>query len=139
MINPDHNPKTTREPGRTGSEKDILIHARDLNDALRPAGQECIALNGGPQFKVTEAVSFFVACQTQEEIDYYREKLSAGGTEQHCGWLKDKFGLSWQVVPSVLGEMLADAHAAKSQRVVQAMLQMVKLAIQRLKDAGAGK
>jgi len=80
-----------------------------------------------------------VSCETQEEIDYFWEKLSAGGTEQQCGWLKDKFGLSWQIVPPILGEMLNDDDDAKSKRVVQAMLQMVKLDIKRLKAAYAGK
>jgi len=102
-------------------------------------GQKFIALNGGPQYKFTEAVSFFVSCETQEEIDYFWEKLSAGGKEQQCGWLKDKFGLSWQIVPPILGEMLGDEDDAKSQRVIQAMLQMVKLDIKKLKDAYAGK
>ena len=107
--------------------------------SFRLAGQEFIALNGGPMFKFTEAVSFFVSCETQEEIDYYWEKLSAGGTVQQCGWLKDKFGLSWQIVPPILGEMLSDDDDAKSQRVLQAMMQMVKLDIQKLKAAYAGK
>ena len=102
------------------------------------AGQDFIALNGGPQFKFTEAVSFFVSCKTQEEIDYFWEKLSAGGTVQQCGWLKDKFGLSWQIVPAMFGEMLNDPDAAKSQRVMQAMLKMVKLDLKQLQDAYAG-
>ena len=102
-------------------------------------GQEFVALNGGPHFKFTEAISFVVNCQTQEEVDYYWEKLSAGGKEVQCGWLKDKFGLSWQIVPTVLGELLSDEDAAKSQRVMQAMLKMVKLDIKKLQDAYAGK
>ena len=109
-----------------------------MSATFRLAGQEFIALNGGPQYKFTEAVSFFVSCETQAEIDYFWEKLSAGGQEQQCGWLKDKFGLSWQIVPPILGEMLSDEDEAKSQRVMQAMLQMTKLDIKKLKDAYAG-
>ena len=110
-----------------------------MSATFQLAGQEFIALNGGPQFKFTEAVSFFVSCGTQEEIDYFWEKLSAGGTEQQCGWFKDKFGLSWQIVPPILGEMLNDDDDAKSKRVMQAMLKMVKLDIEKLKAAYAGK
>jgi predicted 3-demethylubiquinone-9 3-methyltransferase (glyoxalase superfamily) len=102
-------------------------------------GQQFIALNGGPIFKFTEAISFVVNCETQEEVDYYWEKLSKGGKEVQCGWLKDKCGLSWQIVPTVLGELLSDKDAAKSQRVMQAMLKMVKLDIKKLKQAAKGK
>lgn len=98
-------------------------------------GQEFIALNGGPQFKFTEAISFLVNCETQEEVDYFWEKLSKGGERSRCGWLKDKFGLSWQIVPTVLGEMLQDKNAEKSQSVMKAMLQMDKIDIQSLKRA----
>jgi predicted 3-demethylubiquinone-9 3-methyltransferase (glyoxalase superfamily) len=98
-------------------------------------GLEFIALNGGPQFTFTEAISFFVRCETQEEIDYFWEQLSAGGEKGRCGWLKDKFGVSWQIVPPVLGEMLNDEDDEKSQRVMQAMLQMEKLDIKILKQA----
>ena len=98
-------------------------------------GLEFIALNGGPQFTFTEAISFFVRCDTQEEIDYFWEELSAGGEKGRCGWLKDKFGVSWQIVPPVLGEMLNDEDDKKSQRVMQAMLQMGKLDIKALKQA----
>ena len=101
-------------------------------------GVEFIALNGGPEFKFNEAVSFFVACETQAEIDYFWEKLSEGGAESRCGWLKDKFGLSWQIVPPILVDLLNDADTAKSQRVMQAMLQMGKLNIARLEQAYAG-
>jgi predicted 3-demethylubiquinone-9 3-methyltransferase (glyoxalase superfamily) len=102
-------------------------------------GQDFIALNGGPHFKFNEAVSFVVSCKTQTEVDYYWNKLSAGGKEVQCGWLKDKFGLSWQIVPTVLGELLSDKDAAKSQRVMTAMLKMVKLDIKKLKDAAKQK
>src|SRR6266571_1417680 len=86
-------------------------------------GQEFVALNGGPHFKFTEAVSFVVNCETQEEVDRFWEKLSQGGEEGQCGWLKDKYGLSWQVVPTALSEMLKDKNPEKSQRVMKAMLQ----------------
>ena len=103
------------------------------------AGQKFIALNGGPQFKFTEAISFFVNCETQQEVDDLWEKLTAGGEKQRCGWLKDKFGLSWQIIPSALGKMLQDKDAARSKRVMQAMLQMEKIDIQRLQQAYDGK
>jgi predicted 3-demethylubiquinone-9 3-methyltransferase (glyoxalase superfamily) len=96
------------------------------------------ALNGGPQFKFNEAISFFINCDTQKEIDYFWEKLSAGGAKSRCGWLKDKFGVSWQVVPPILGEFLNDRDEEKSQRVMQAMLQMRKLDIKKLKQAYQG-
>ncbi|HEY7118024.1 MAG TPA: VOC family protein [Tepidisphaeraceae bacterium] len=101
-------------------------------------GQDFIALNGGPMFKFNEAISFSVDCQTQEEVDELWGRLSAGGTPSHCGWLKDKFGVSWQVVPRILPELLTDEDPAKSKRVMQAMLQMNKIDIQRLKNAAAG-
>ena len=99
-------------------------------------GQDFFALNGGPLFKFTEAISFFVNCETQEEVDELWEKLTAdGGSPQRCGWLKDKYGLSWQIIPKALGEMLGDKDPQKSQRVMQAMLKMNKIDIQRLKEA----
>jgi predicted 3-demethylubiquinone-9 3-methyltransferase (glyoxalase superfamily) len=98
-------------------------------------GQEFMALNGGPQFKFTEAVSFFVNCETQQEIDEYWDKLSAGGEQLPCGWLKDKFGLFWQIVPSILERMMGDKDPQKSQRVMHAMLKMRKLDIETLKKA----
>ena len=101
-------------------------------------GQEYMGLNGGPIFKFTEAVSFSVDCKTQEEVDYYWDKLSAGGEQSQCGWLKDKFGLSWQVNPGVLGEMLSDPDPAKSTRVMEAMLKMKKIDLAALKRAYAG-
>jgi predicted 3-demethylubiquinone-9 3-methyltransferase (glyoxalase superfamily) len=102
---------------------------------FRLAGQEFMALNGGPEFKFNEAVSFFVSCETQAEVDHYWDKLSEGGSVQQCGWLKDKFGLSWQIVPTALGELMGDPDPARSQRVLQAMLKMVKLDIAGLKAA----
>ncbi|HET8998957.1 MAG TPA: VOC family protein [bacterium] len=98
-------------------------------------GQEFLALNGGPVFQFTEAISFLVNCGTQEEVDELWEKLSQGGKEGQCGWLKDKYGLSWQVVPSVLGELLADKDGEKSRRVMKAMLQMKKIEIKTLQQA----
>ena len=98
-------------------------------------GQEFVALNGGPMFKFTEAISFVVNCESQEEVDYFWSKLSADGEESRCGWLKDKFGLSWQVVPTVLIEMLADKDTAKAKRVMHAMLQMDKIEIPALEKA----
>lgn len=102
-------------------------------------GQKFIALNGGPQFKFTEAVSFVVNCETQEEIDYFWEKLSAGGEKSQCGWLKDKYGLSWQVVPAILGELMGGNDAERSNRVMQAILQMQKLEIEPLKRASEAR
>src|SRR5207253_4132306 len=98
-------------------------------------GQEFIALNGGPQFKFSQAVSFVVNCNTQKEVDELWEKLSAGGEQQVCGWLKDKFGLSWQIVPSALPELLSDPDPAVSQSVMKAMMQMKKIDIEGLKRA----
>jgi predicted 3-demethylubiquinone-9 3-methyltransferase (glyoxalase superfamily) len=103
--------------------------------AFQLEGQNFLALNGGPHFKFTEAISFVVSCNTQAEVDKFWKKLSAGGQEVQCGWLKDKYGVSWQIVPAVLGELLSDKDAAKSQRVMQAMLKMVKLDIRKLKQA----
>jgi predicted 3-demethylubiquinone-9 3-methyltransferase (glyoxalase superfamily) len=103
--------------------------------AFQLEGQEFVALNGGPQFKFTEAISFVVNCQTQEEVDEYWEKLSAGGQEVQCGWLKDKYGLSWQIVPTILGEMLSNPDPKKAERVMKAMLQMKKIDIKGLKQA----
>jgi predicted 3-demethylubiquinone-9 3-methyltransferase (glyoxalase superfamily) len=98
-------------------------------------GQSFVALNGGPHFKFTEAISFVVNCQTQEEVDAYWEQLSVGGKQVECGWLKDKFGLSWQIVPTALPELLSDPDAEKSGRVMKAMLTMKKLDIRALRQA----
>ena len=102
-------------------------------------GQEFMALNGGPQFKFSPAISFYVNCKTQQEVDELWAKLSAGGKTERCGWLTDKFGLSWQIIPSILGELLHDTDPDKSQRVMRAMLQMDKISIEGLKQAHAGK
>jgi len=101
-------------------------------------GQEFFALNGGPLFKFTEAISLFANCETQQEVDELWDKLSAGGKKDRCGWLKDKYGLSWQIIPSVLGKMLGDKDADKAKRVMQAMLKMDKLDIKKLEQAYQG-
>ena len=98
-------------------------------------GQEFMALNGGPQFTFSPAISFFVKCETQQEIDALWEKLSEGGEKQRCGWLKDKYGVSWQIVPSILGKMMQDKAAEKSERVMAALLQMDKIDLKRLEQA----
>src|SRR5688572_3489445 len=127
--------------GEAGRE----IHGRAPGSVMTVAfeldGQTFTALNGGPVFKFNEAISFQINCDTQADVDYYWEKLSKGGDKaaQQCGWLKDRFGVSWQVVPKVLPELLIDSDPAKSQRAFNAMLQMKKLDIAELKNAHAGK
>lgn len=101
-------------------------------------GQEFIALNGGPQFPFTPAISFVVNCETQEEVDHFWEKLSAGGKTQQCGWLQDQFGVSWQIVPTALAKLMSDADADKRNRVMKAVLQMTKLDIKGLQRAAQG-
>jgi predicted 3-demethylubiquinone-9 3-methyltransferase (glyoxalase superfamily) len=116
-------------PGPAGT---VMTASFELN------GQEFVALNGGPNFKFTEAISFVVNCETQAEVDEFWEKLSAGGKTVQCGWLKDKYGLSWQIVPTALPQMLTDKDAEKSKRVFNAMMKMVKIdiaALQRAYDA----
>lgn len=117
-------------PGKAGAVMSVKFQLE---------GQEFMGLNGGPMFKFTEAISMFVKCETQEEVDELWSKLTAGGQESQCGWLKDKFGLSWQIVPNALMEVLGGADRAGGQRAMQAMLKMKKLDIQKLKDAYAGK
>src|SRR5204862_1349876 len=115
-------------PSGPGPKGSVMTIAFEL------AGQKFVALNGGPHFKFTEAVSFVVNCETQEEVDYFWGKLTAdGGAESQCGWLKDKYGLSWQVVPTILPELLQSKDAEKSHRVMKAMLQMKKIDIPTLK------
>jgi predicted 3-demethylubiquinone-9 3-methyltransferase (glyoxalase superfamily) len=111
-------------PGPNGS---VMSATFELN------GQEFIALNGGPMFTFSPAISFFVHYETQEEVDKFWEKLSAGGEKQRCGWLRDKYGISWQIVPTALGRMLQDGDSEQSKRVMNAMLQMDKLDIAALK------
>ena len=98
-------------------------------------GQDFIALNGGPHFTFTPAISFFVSCETQQEVDDLWEKLSLGGEKNNCGWLRDKYGVSWQIIPTALGQMLHDKDAKKSNRVMKAMLQMKKIDIKTLQQA----
>ena len=98
-------------------------------------GIEFVALNAGPQFKFTEAISFVVNCETQEEVDYYWEKLSEGGAKSRCGWLKDKFGMSWQVTPTILTELVSGPDHEKADRVMKAMMQMDKIEIEPIKRA----
>jgi len=102
-------------------------------------GQKFVALNGGPRFKFTEAISFVVHCETQEEVDYYWQRLSEGGEKSRCGWLKDKFGLWWQVVPTILNKLIADKDPQKSKRVMEAMLRMDKIDIEPLQRAHEGQ
>jgi predicted 3-demethylubiquinone-9 3-methyltransferase (glyoxalase superfamily) len=103
------------------------------------AGQRFVALNGGPQFKFTEAISFVVNCKTQAEVDWYWKKLSAEGKEIQCGWLKDKYGVAWQIVPVMLRKLLIGRHPKRAQRVMQALLKMKKLDIKKLQQAAKGK
>ncbi len=116
-------------PGPNGS---VMSATFELN------GQEFYALNGGPVFSFTPAVSFFIHCKTQKEVDHFWDKLSEGGRTDRCGWLQDKYGLSWQVVPNILGELLQGKDAAKSKRVMEAMLKMAKLDIAILEEAARG-
>lgn len=121
--------------GKEGKE----IHGKEAGSVMTVEfeleGQKFLALNGGPHFKFDEAVSFQIMCETQAEVDYFWNKLSEGGSEGPCGWLKDKFGLSWQVVPTVVPELLADEKSEKAERVMKALLQMKKLDIAALKAA----
>jgi len=116
-------------PGTPGS---VLTASFELE------GLEFAALNGGPNFKFTEAISFYVNCESQEEVDYFWGKLSEGGEISQCGWLKDKFGLSWQIIPSALPKLLGDPDREKANRVMQAMLQMQKIEIAKLQQAYEG-
>ncbi len=131
---------TTTRYGKAGFE----IHQRPAGSVMTVLfeldGQQFTALNGGPLFKFNESISFQVNCETQKEIDYYWEKLTAGGDPkaQQCGWLKDKYGLSWQVVPTIMAEFFKSESSAKSQRAMEALLRMKKLDIAELKKAYAG-
>jgi len=127
------NARTHYGESGSGPKGSVMTVSFELN------GQTFVALNGGPNFKFTEAISFVVNCETQEEIDYYWEKLVAGGGRQvECGWLKDKYGLSWQVVPSALWDWMRDGDAGKVERIMQALMQMTKLELATLKRAYEG-
>lgn len=123
--------------GDAGAEVSGKPKGSVMTIAFQLEGQDFVALNGGPEFKFTEAISLMVSCETQEEIDALWEKLTEGGDEkaQICGWLKDKYGLSWQIVPSFWGEMLRDKDPAKTERYMKAMLKMKKIDIAKLKEA----
>jgi predicted 3-demethylubiquinone-9 3-methyltransferase (glyoxalase superfamily) len=118
--------------GGPGPKDTVMSATFELN------GQEIMALNGGPGFPFSEAISLFVSCENQQEVDELWEKLTEGGEPSRCGWLKDKYGLSWQIIPTALGELLGDKDPEKSRRVMEAMLQMVKIDTQALKDAYDG-
>lgn len=124
------------------ADAEVVSLSRQGEDALtaviRLNGQEIMLLNGGPGFKLSPAVSLVVTCDTQEEIDYYWDRLVSGGEEQQCGWLVDQFGLSWQIVPAALGELMQSGSQAQSERVMQAVLGMIKLDIAALQAAYAG-
>jgi predicted 3-demethylubiquinone-9 3-methyltransferase (glyoxalase superfamily) len=121
--------------GEAGAEVSGRPKGSVMTVTFQLEGQAFMALNGGPQFKFTEAISLVVNCTTQEEVDEMWEKLSAGGEKGVCGWLKDKYGLSWQLVPTVVEEMFQDKDAKKTERVMKALLQMKKLDIKKLKQA----
>jgi predicted 3-demethylubiquinone-9 3-methyltransferase (glyoxalase superfamily) len=116
-------------PGKSGSV---------MSATFQLEGQEFHALNGGPQYPFTPAISLFVSCETQEEVDTLWDTLSAGGAPQQCGWLQDRFGLSWQIIPTVLGQLLGDPDPGRARRAMQAMLQMKKIDIAALKRAADG-
>ncbi len=125
--------KTARYPeGAPGPSGSVMTIEFELD------GRKFLGLNGGPHFKFNEAISFIISCQTQEEVDRYWQALTAGGGEVQCGWVKDKFGVSWQVVSTALGELLSDPDAQKAKRVMQAMMGMKKLDIRGLQQAAAG-
>ncbi len=128
---------TVTRYGESGTEASGRPKGTVMTVTFQLEGQDFLALNGGPIFRFSEAISLIVNCKTQEEIDRLWEKLSEGGDEkaQQCGWLKDKYGLSWQIVPAVLGEMIQDKDPKKSERVMKAMLQMKKIDMKALKEA----
>ena len=117
------------------SKRGPALKGSAMSASFQIEGQDFIAFNGGPMFNFTPAISFFVHCETQDEVDHFWERLSDGGEKSQCGWLKDKFGVSWQIVPNILGQLMGDKDPKKSKRVVEAMLKMKKLDIQGLKDA----
>jgi len=127
IVEVSHYPENS--PGPAGS---VMTVEWELN------GQRFVGINGGPQFKFDEAVSFMISCEDQDEVDYYWEKLTDGGEESQCGWLKDRYGLSWQVVPKGMGELFSDSDPERAQRAMQAMLKMRKLDINEMRAAADG-
>ena len=127
--------------GKTGHEIHGMAEGMVMTVEFLICGQEFVALNGGPHFKFNEAISFIVNCDTQEEVDYYWEKLTEGGDPdaQQCGWLKDKFGLSWQIVPTALTDMITDSDQDKAQKALKAMFSMKKIDLETLNQAYEGK
>jgi predicted 3-demethylubiquinone-9 3-methyltransferase (glyoxalase superfamily) len=140
-IFPDSKIVATSRYGEAGQEVHGQKPGTVMTVAFEIEGQSFVALNGGPVFKFNEAISFQIMCENQEEVDHYWSKLSADGDEkaQQCGWLKDRFGVSWQVVPRVLPELLMDPDPGKSQRTMNAMLKMKKLDIAQLEQAASGR
>jgi predicted 3-demethylubiquinone-9 3-methyltransferase (glyoxalase superfamily) len=126
--------------GKEGAQASGMPEGSVMTVAFQLEGQDFVALNGGPLFTFSEAVSFVVSCDSQEEVDYYWDKLSEGGDPQaqQCGWLKDRYGLSWQIVPRILDELLGDPDPIKARRAMKAMLQMKKIDIDSLKRAAEG-
>jgi predicted 3-demethylubiquinone-9 3-methyltransferase (glyoxalase superfamily) len=125
--------------GKAGAQASGRPEGSAMTVTFQLEGQEFTALNGGPEFRFTEAISFVVSCENQEEVDELWDKLSDGGEQGPCGWLKDRYGLSWQIVPTALGEMLSDEDPKKAERVMAAMLQMKKIDIQALEQAYKGE
>jgi predicted 3-demethylubiquinone-9 3-methyltransferase (glyoxalase superfamily) len=115
-----------------------MLHVSPMIVSFEILGQQFMGLNGGPRFKFTEAISFFISCKDQQEVDYYWDNLTQGGEESMCGWLKDKYGLSWQVIPDALGELMSSPDSARAQRVMQAMLKMHKIDVAVLQQAYNG-
>ncbi len=126
--------KVTRWTEAGGARK-----GKVLTISFKVNGVELLALNGGPQYKFTPAISLSVPCRTQKEVDYYWERLSKGGKEVACGWLEDRFGMSWQVFPKILPELIADKDKKKADRVMRAMMDMVKIDVKKIVDAAKGK
>lgn len=139
-VFPDSGIVTLTRYSKEASEAAGRAEGSAMTVVFRLDGQEFVALNGGPIFKFSEAISFVVNCASQDEVDHYWEKLSAGGDEraQQCGWLKDRYGVSWQVVPTVLGELLSGPDPERSRRVMKALLQMKKIDIKGLERAAGG-